>query len=93
MTFSTVVIIDQDQSRLSEIHGLMALADRTRQSGNATTRWPITVLFSNGSVLEPLDWPPRCRVAALPRLVCQSHNMQREQERDLTRSSTVTYDQ
>jgi len=34
---------------------LMALADRTRQSGNAATRWPITVLFSNGSMLEPLE--------------------------------------
>jgi len=32
----------------------MALADRTRQSGDAATRWPITVLLSNGSVLEPL---------------------------------------
>jgi len=28
---------------------LMALADRTRQSGDAATRWPITVLLSNGS--------------------------------------------
>jgi len=48
----------------------MALADRTRQSGDAATRWPIIILLSNGSVLEPLknktvgDWPPRCRVAA-----------------------------
>jgi len=44
----------------------MTLAHRTRQSGNAATRWPITVLLSNGSGTDG-DWPPRCRVAALPR--------------------------
>jgi len=52
----------------------MALADRTQQSGNAATRWPITVLFSNGSVLEPLEnkvvighrvaASPLCRIVA-----------------------------
>jgi len=26
-----------------------------RQSGDAATRWPITILLSNGSVLEPLE--------------------------------------
>jgi len=30
----------------------MALAHRTRQSGNVTTRWPITVLLSNDSGTE-----------------------------------------
>jgi len=40
-----------------------------RQSGNAATRWPITVLFSNGSVLEPLESKMVIghRVVALPR--------------------------
>jgi len=32
----------------------MALADRTRQSGKAATRWPIAILLSNGSNTEPL---------------------------------------
>jgi len=52
----------------------MALADRTRQSGNAATRWPIIVLFSNGSVLEPLESKMVIghRVAALPRPIYQS---------------------
>jgi len=49
----------------------MALADRTRQSGDAATRWPITILLSNGSVLATAL--PRRRFAALPRPVCQSH--------------------
>jgi len=29
---------------------VMALAHRTRQSGDAATRWPITVLLSNGAI-------------------------------------------
>jgi len=40
-----------------------------RQSGSAATRWPITVLFSNGIGAirkQNGDWPPRCRVAVLP---------------------------
>jgi len=45
-------MIQEVQIRKSD---LMALADRTRQSGKAATRWPITVLLSNGSVLEPLE--------------------------------------
>jgi len=42
--------------------------------GNAATWWPITVLFSNGSVLEPLESKMVIghRVAALPHPVCQS---------------------
>jgi len=45
-----------------------------RQSSNAATRWPIIVLFSNGSILEPLESKmvighrvaasPLCRFAA-----------------------------
>jgi len=52
----------------------MALADRTRQSGDAATRWPIIVLLSNGSSTEPLESKmvigyriaasPLCRFAA-----------------------------
>jgi len=46
----------------------MALADRTRQSGDAATRWPITILLSNGSNTEPLENKTVIgyRVAALP---------------------------
>jgi len=45
-----------------------------RQSGDAATRWPITILLSNGYVLEPLESKmvighrvaasPLCRFAA-----------------------------
>jgi len=53
---------------------LLALAHRTRQSGDAATRRPITVLLSNGSVLEPLESKTVIghRVAASPlcRVLC-----------------------
>jgi len=49
---------------------LMALAQDAakRQSGDAATRWPITILFSNGSAIRKQDgdWPPCCHVTALP---------------------------
>jgi len=45
---------------------LMALAHRTWQSGNATTLQHGAIRKQDG------DWPPNCRVAALPlyRVLC-----------------------
>jgi len=56
---------------------LRLLSGKSNGSGrqNAATRWPITILLSNGSVLEPLENKTVIghHVAALPRPVCQSH--------------------
>jgi len=44
-----------------------------RQRGGQS---PSCFLMAGAIRKQDGDWPPRCRVAALPRPVCQSHNFE-----------------
>jgi len=56
----------------------MALAHRTRQSGNAAMWWPITVNGSGTIKKQDSDWPPRYRFATscVPEPIVVTRNIQ-----------------